>query len=69
MTSVSENHDPPTIATLGTSSCNGLHARKLPCDDLSNSGKPPLAVVIPSQALVLFQRRCRDLTAGSLLPI
>ena len=28
---------------------NGLHARKLACDNLSKSGKP-LAVVIPSQA-------------------
>ena len=39
--------------------------KKLIRDHLSNSGKP-FAKVIPSQVLKKFQRRCRDLMAGTL---
>ena len=37
------------ISAIIYESCNGLHKRKLLCENLSNSGKPP-AVVIPSQS-------------------
>src|SRR5258707_15514764 len=38
--SVSEDPDPPIIATHGSCFHNGLHAGKPTCDHLTNSGKP-----------------------------